>query len=159
MLKKHLTNECGLSLVEVLAASVLLMIVLISFFSFFISSKNIVVESKKTVTATYSAQSEMEAVYKQVQNTTNITSTMQGLGYTASCSQGQSVKFLKKLSSQQHSFVMTKITPTQGQSNNLVNILISIYDSNKVTITDPCASISNTPTSEMEKIVKEGGSI
>lgn len=157
MIKKYLFNTRGLSLVEVLAASVLLMIVLISFFSFFISGKNIDIESKKTVTATYSAQSEMEAIYKEIQNSSNLPATMNSLGYTSSCVSGQSKKFLKK-SSKKKSLVVAKITPTKEQTNNLVNIFISVYDSNKVTITDPCATIAHTPISEMENIVKVGGS-
>lgn len=155
MLKKHLINEEGLSLVETLAASVLLIIVLLSFISFFNTSKHTGVESKKTVSATYTTQTEMESIYTKIQSTSTSTQSamMQNLGYTNSCTVAQSTNYLKK-STQPKGTIITKLTPNSKQAN-LVNILVSIYD---VDITNPCTTISTQPTSQMENIVKAGGS-
>lgn len=156
MCNKYLkNNEEGLSLVETLAATVLLIIVLLSFISFFNTSKQTSVESKKTVSATFTTQSEMELIYKKIQNTSTSTqgNMMQKLGYTNSCTVAQSSSYLKK-STQPKGVMITKITPNAQQAN-LVNILISTYD---VDITNPCTTIKELPTSQMENIVKAGGS-
>lgn len=58
-----LKEECGISLVEVVASLVLITIILISFFSFFIQSKKTHVTSESIVDATYMAQKEMEELY------------------------------------------------------------------------------------------------
>lgn len=156
MIKKQLINEQGLSLVEVIAASGLIIIVLISFFSFFISSKNTNIESKNTVSTTYIAQNEMENIYKQIQNTTNQESMMiEILKYSQPCIDGSSKKYLKT-STKQHAVIVTKITPNIAQTN-LVNILISIYDIKDVPISNACAAIPHQPKSQMENIVKAGG--
>ncbi len=60
---KQLTNNKGLTLIEVIAAMALLSIILISFFGFFIQSKKTNVSSESIHDAAYLAQVEMEKMY------------------------------------------------------------------------------------------------
>lgn len=65
-------KEDGFTLVEILAAFVLLMIVLTSFASLFLSSKATNESSKKTVTATYTAQNIMEDITNRIKSTNDL---------------------------------------------------------------------------------------
>lgn len=56
-------NEKGFTLIEIVAATLLLSIILIGFFSLFISSKKISIASEEIVDATYITQQIMEEVY------------------------------------------------------------------------------------------------
>lgn len=58
-----LKEERGISLLEVVASVVLIMIILLSFFSFFVQSKKTHVASESIVEATYIAQQDMEEIY------------------------------------------------------------------------------------------------
>ncbi|WP_397539477.1 hypothetical protein [Rummeliibacillus pycnus] len=57
-------NEKGATLVEVIASFVILVILLISFFTLFIQTKQTTKSSAQVVDATYLAQTEMEEIYK-----------------------------------------------------------------------------------------------
>lgn len=65
-------KEDGFTLIEILAAFVLLMIVLTSFASLFLSSKATNESSKKTVTATYTAQNIMEDITNRIKSTNDL---------------------------------------------------------------------------------------
>lgn len=64
-----LKEEHGISLVEVVASIVLIMIILISFFGLLIQSNRLEKTSEKIVDATYLAQMEMENIYQISRNT------------------------------------------------------------------------------------------
>lgn len=66
------SSENGFTLVEILATFVLLMIVLTSFASLFLSSKTTNESSKKTVTATYTAQNIMEDITNRIKSTNEL---------------------------------------------------------------------------------------
>ncbi|HWI47505.1 MAG TPA: type II secretion system protein [Rummeliibacillus sp.] len=57
-------NEKGATLVEVIASFVILVILLVSFFTLFIQTKQTTKSSAQIVDATYLAQTEMEEIYK-----------------------------------------------------------------------------------------------
>lgn len=160
MIKKTLRNEQGLSLVEVIAASVLLIIVLISFISFFITSKNTDVSSKNTVSATYTAQMEMENIYKKISTTTpDWTTMMTGFGYdtpTSPCINPTEQNYLKTLPNKKE-IIITKLTKDKP-SVGFVKILISVYDTKEVSLPTACTVTTKKPKSQMENIVKVGGS-
>ena len=64
-----LFNEKGATLVEVIASFVILVILLVSFFTLFIQTKQTTKSSAQIVDATYLAQTEMEKIYKFSRNT------------------------------------------------------------------------------------------
>ncbi|WP_053584185.1 hypothetical protein [Lysinibacillus contaminans] len=61
-------NESGISLIEVVASIVIISIILISFFSLFISTARTTKTSNDILDATYYAQQEMEKLYSLSQN-------------------------------------------------------------------------------------------
>ena len=63
VLKHILLDEDGVSLVEMIAAVLIVTVILFSFYSFFISSKKTNVQSDSISDATYLAQTEMENIY------------------------------------------------------------------------------------------------
>lgn len=58
-----LRNNKGFSLIEVIAALLIITIILLSFFSILIQTKKTEVRSNETVVATYIAQAAMEEIY------------------------------------------------------------------------------------------------
>ncbi len=64
-LKKIVHNEKGVTLVEVVASFVILVILLISFYTLFIQTAKTTKSSEDIVDATYIAQTEMEKIYKE----------------------------------------------------------------------------------------------
>ena len=58
-----LRNNKGFSLIEVIAALLIITIILLSFFSILIQTKKTEVRSNETVVATYIAQAVMEEIY------------------------------------------------------------------------------------------------
>lgn len=58
-----LKNNKGFSLIEVIAALLIITIILLSFFSLLIQTKKTEVRSNETVVATYIAQAVMEEIY------------------------------------------------------------------------------------------------
>ncbi|WP_042472150.1 type IV pilus modification PilV family protein [Bacillus ndiopicus] len=79
-MRKYLKNEQGMSLVEVVAALLIIGIVLISFFGLLIQSNKTTHKSNDIMDATYMAQKEMESLY----NTAGGASSYENLasGYT-----------------------------------------------------------------------------
>ncbi|MGE6367649.1 type IV pilus modification PilV family protein [Planococcus kocurii] len=61
-MKRLIQNEKGLTLVEVLASTVLITLILISFFTLFAQGAKINITSETIVDSTYLAQKEMESI-------------------------------------------------------------------------------------------------
>ncbi|GEL05007.1 type IV pilus modification PilV family protein [Rummeliibacillus stabekisii] len=93
-IKKIIVNEKGVTLTEVIASFVILVIVLFSFFTLFVNTAKTTKSSERIVDATYVAQTEMEKVYNASTNGVLNVATLtkptdptnpedSGLGYTA----------------------------------------------------------------------------
>ena len=65
MKKTSLINQdCGLTLIEVIASIVLISMILLSFMGMFLQSSKTITTSDDIINATYIAQKEMESIYK-----------------------------------------------------------------------------------------------
>lgn len=150
-------NEKGFSLVEVIAAFVLISIILISFFTLFFKGRETTVESKKTVDATYTAQQEMESIYAEVQqkNKTgsasmeNILSTLH-YHQMKSCTNPPTI--YTNDTKYKNEVVVVEVFKNE-KIDTLRNIMVSVYDQKKVT--DPCQPKVN-PKAQMENIMRAG---
>lgn len=147
-------NEKGFSLVEVMAAFVLISIILISFFTLFFKGRETTVESKKTIDATYTAQQEMESIYattKQVSNASmkNILSTLQ---YQMKSCTNPSKTIYTNDTKYKNEVVVVEVFKN-AKIDTLRNVMVSVYDQKKVT--DPCQSKVN-PKAQMENIMRAG---
>ncbi|MEN0587678.1 type IV pilus modification PilV family protein [Kurthia gibsonii] len=150
-------NEKGFSLVEVIAAFVLISIILISFFTLFFKGRETTVESKKTVDATYTAQQEMESIYAEVQqkNKTgsasmeNILSTLH-YHQMKSCTNPPTIYTNDR--KYKNEVVVVEVFKNE-KIGTLRNVMVSVYDKRKVV--DPCQPKVN-PKAQMENIMRAG---
>lgn len=150
-------NEKGFSLVEVIAAFVLISIILISFFTLFFKGRETTVESKKTVDATYTAQQEMESIYAEVQqkNKTgsasmeNILSTLH-YRQMKSCTNPPTI--YTNDTKYKNEVVVVEVFKNE-KIGTLRNVMVSVYDQKKVT--NPCQPKVN-PKAQMENIMRAG---
>lgn len=150
-------NEKGFSLVEVIAAFVLISIILISFFTLFFKGRETTVESKKTVDATYTAQQEMESIYAEVQqkNKTgsasmeNILSTLH-YHQMKSCTNPPTIYTNDR--KYKNEVVVVEVFENE-KIGTLRNVMVSVYDKRKVV--DPCQPKVN-PKAQMENIMRAG---
>ena len=149
-------NEKGFSLVEVIAAFVLISIVLISFFTLFFKGRETTVESKKTVDATYTAQQEMESIYATTkQATTEIPAKMKdvltSLQYQMkSCTNPPKTIYTNE-TKYKNEVVVVEVF--ENPKPTLRNVMVSVYDKRKVV--DPCQPKVN-PKAQMENIMRAG---
>ncbi|MEK4384458.1 hypothetical protein MKZ25_01430 [Solibacillus sp. FSL W7-1464] len=132
-----LKEECGISLVEVVASLVLITIILISFFSFFIQSKKTHVTSESIVDATYMAQKEMEELYGFISasslewlidpNNTQVTLNNMEFIYdpTDTACKNKCKKFLS-VSNEEH-YVQLAVN---NKYHNLVNVIVNVPKEN-----------------------------
>lgn len=149
-------NEKGFSLVEVIAAFVLISIILISFFTLFFKGRETTVESKKTVDATYTAQQEMESIYAEVQqkNKTgsasmeNILSTLH-YHQMKSCTNPPTIY----TNDRKYKNEVVVVEVFSNPKSTLRNVMVSVYDQKKVI--DPCRPKVN-PKAQMENIMRAG---
>lgn len=146
-------NEKGFSLVEVMAAFVLISIILISFFTLFFKGRETTVESKKTIDATYTAQQEMESIYattKQASNASmkNILSTLQ---YQMKSCTNPSKTIYTNNTKYKNEVVVVEVF--SNPKSTLRNVMVSVYDKRKVV--DPCQPKVN-PKAQMENIMRAG---
>lgn len=86
------SNEKGFTLIEVLASFVILVILLTTFFTFFIQTAKTGKSSENIVDATYIAQSEMEKAYAVSKKESNQEKALKSLGYTL---EANGVEFIK----------------------------------------------------------------
>ena len=116
-------KEKGLTLVEVLASIVIILIILIFFLSIFIQTAKTNETSEKIVDATYIAQTEMERFY----------------GYSKTVEKSNRVNILKDVEGYTYEFVDSKevykinrdsyeIVVTLNDNEDLTNILIEVFD-------------------------------
>lgn len=146
-------NEKGFSLVEVIAAFVLISIILISFFTLFFKGRETTVESKKTVDATYTAQQEMESIYVTTKQATNpnMKSILPTLQYQMkSCTNPPKTIYTNE-TKYKNEVVVVEVF--ENPKPTLRNVMVSVYDQRKVT--DPCQPKVN-PKAQMENIMRAG---
>ena len=147
-------NEKGFSLVEVMAAFVLISIILISFFTLFFKGRETTVESKKTVDATYTAQQEMESIYAEVQQKNKTGSaSMENILSTLHYHQMKSCTPDKTIYTKYKNEVVVVEVFENSKEKALRNVMVSVYDQKKVT--DPCQPKVN-PKAQMENIMRAG---
>ena len=148
-------NEKGFSLVEVIAAFVLISIILISFFTLFFKGRETTVESKKTVDATYTAQQEMESIYAEVQqkNKTGSASMRNILPNNKLQYKRTSCTPDKTIYTKYKNEVVVVEVFENSKEKTLRNVMVSVYDQKKVT--DPCQSKVN-PKAQMENNMRAG---
>lgn len=153
-------NEKGFSLVEVMAAFVLISIILISFFTLFFKGRETTVESKKTIDATYTAQQEMESIYARTkQETTETPAKMEdvltSLGYQMkSCTNLDKTIYTKYKNDTKYKNEVVVVEVFKNEKiDTLRNIMVSVYDKRKVV--DPCQPKVN-PKAQMENIMRAG---
>ena len=143
-------NEKGFSLVEVIAAFVLISIILISFFTLFFKGRETTVESKKTVDATYTAQQEMESIYATTKQASNASmkTILPTLQYQmTSCTNSAKTIYTKY----KNEVVVVEVF--SNPKSTLRNVMVSVYDQKKVT--NPCQPKVN-PKAQMENIMRAG---
>lgn len=156
-------NEKGFSLVEVIAAFVLISIILISFFTLFFKGRETTVESKKTVDATYAAQQEMESIYAEVQqkNKTgsasmeNILSTLH-YHQMKSCTNPPKTIYTNDTNDTKYKYKNEVVIVEVFENEKIAtlrNVMVSVYDQKKVI--DPCRPKVN-PKAQMENIMRAG---
>lgn len=153
-------NEKGFSLVEVMAAFVLISIILISFFTLFFKGRETTVESKETVDATYTAQQEMESIYATTKQATTetpakMTDVLTSLGYEMkSCINLDKTIFTKYTNDTKYTNEVVVVEVFENEKiETLRNVMVSVYDQKKVT--DPCQPKVN-PKAQMENIMRAG---
>ncbi|WP_338838029.1 type II secretion system protein [Kurthia gibsonii] len=149
-------NEKGFSLVEVMAAFVLISIILISFFTLFFKGRETTVESKKTVDATYTAQQEMESIYAEVQQenktgSASMDNILLKLEYKiTSCTNPPKTIYVNKYKNE----VVVVEVFEKSKEKTLRNVMVSVYDQKKVT--DPPCQPKVNPKAQMENIMRAG---
>ncbi len=123
-------NERGATLVEVIASFVILVILLVSFFTFFIQTKQTTKNSEEIVDATYIAQTEMEKIYKFSKNTGLSQEIItQNLGFQPEALNANNSKNFKKTISNSQ-IIILKLADNKNIdgtiNNNLMNVIIEI---------------------------------
>ena len=153
-------NEKGFSLVEVVAAFVLISIILISFFTLFFKGRETTVESKKTVDATYTAQQEMESIYATTKQATTETpakmeDVLTSLGYQMkSCTNLDKTIYTKYKNDTKYKNEVVVVEVFPNPKHTLRNVMVSVYDQKKVT--DPPCQPKVNPKAQMENIMRAG---
>lgn len=147
-------NEKGFSLVEVMAAFVLISIILISFFTLFFKGRETTVESKKTVDATYTAQQEMESIYAEVQQENKTGSaSMENILSTLHYHRCTNPPTIYTNDTKYKNEVVVVEVFKNEKIGTLRNIMVSVYDKRKVV--DSCQPKVN-PKAQMENIMRAG---
>ena len=119
-----LNSESGFSLIEILAAIVLLALLVGPFLTMFVQSAKNNQITQNVDDATYSANSEMEALYQKVSQASRKTDFSLGASYNpTTCSEG--VCFTKQLTNH---FIYIQLKPdTIGPS--LEDVSVKVYKS------------------------------
>lgn len=132
-LKKQL-NTSGYTLLEVIASTIILSVILLSFYALIISTMKTTKTSETIIDYTYLAQIEMENLYEKSTTPSNskienVKTNIQSLGFTYSHDEnGYSI--FKKNVLNQNSYILLKIK-NHDEYDNLYNVIIKIYDQNK----------------------------
>ena len=146
-------NESGFSLVEVLASTILITIILLSFFTLFINSAKTTKTSESIVDFTYLAQKEMENVYEKSSLSTSTKwddikndIANSNLGYTY-LEDRNGYTIFKKTVVDVNGYVLLKIKMHENTKYDyLTKTIIEVYDAEK-----------NILKAQMETILSWGG--
>ena len=129
-------NQSGFSLLEVLASTILITIILLSFFTFFINSAKTTKTSESIVDFTYLAQKEMENAYEKssLSTSTNwegIKNDIDNLGYTY-LEERNGYSIFKKTAVDVNGYVLLKIKMHEPIKYDLLTkTIIEVYDAEK----------------------------
>lgn len=122
-IKKIIVNENGVTLVEVIASFVLLIIILFSFFTLFIQTAKTTKSSERIVDATYVAQTEMEKLYEEGTLTRNI--IVKNLNFIP---ESTSTTTFQKTTN--NYLVILKLKP--NKDSELKNVVLEVTKRNKI---------------------------
>lgn len=125
-----LKSQSGLSLVEVVASIVILMMIVLSFFGLLIQSNKTGNSSEQIIDATFLAQREMEKMYDYFSTTTQ-SNWQSSFPYTKDTvnSSGTTSIFGPETLANTKNNEMIKVTVQELVSDNLVKVKIEIFDS------------------------------
>ena len=129
-------NECGVSLVEVLASTVLIAILLLSFFTILISSAKTTKMSETIIDYTYLAQKEMENAYEKSATSTSsnwedVKKNVTSLGYTY-LEEKTGYTIFKKTMAEENVYVLLKIKMHERTKyEHLTKVIIEVYEAEK----------------------------
>jgi prepilin-type N-terminal cleavage/methylation domain-containing protein len=124
-LSSHLSSEKGVSLVEILAAMVILSIIIVTVLTMFVQSSRTNSISKNIMDATYIAESHMEEIYNIVIASTtydNASTAIVSKGYTLVTKTTINAFYEKSVT--EH-YVSVELVPTSGTS--LVKVRVKVY--------------------------------
>lgn len=128
-------NEKGATLVEVIASFVIVVILLLSFFTLFIQTKQTTNSSAQIVDATYLAQTEMEEIYKFSNNTgLNRDIIEHNLGFEPENPSEPNPKSFKKPYSK--SLISLRVADNKNidgsVNNDLMNVIVEVKEDNVI---------------------------
>ena len=148
--KQSKLNQSGFSLLEVLASTVLITILLLSFYTILISSAKTARTAETIIDYTYLAQKEMENIYEKSDNSpannwTDIKNRISSLGYVY-IEERNGYTIFKKTLINENVYILLKIKMHDPTTyTDLTNVIIDVYDAE-----------NNILKSEMETILVWG---
>lgn len=134
--KQPKLNQSGVSLLEVLASTILITILLLSFYTMLISSAKTTKTAETIIDYTYLAQKEMENIYEtsgtsSASDWTDIKNRISSLGYVY-LEESNGYTIFKKTMIKENVYILIKIKmhdPTKYTA--LTNVIIEVYDAEK----------------------------
>lgn len=129
-------NQSGFSLLEVLTSTILIAILLLSFFTILISSAKTTKTAETIIDYTYLAQKEMENAYeKSVTSSSsdweNIKKDVLSLGYVY-IEEKNGYTIFKKTMIKENVYIVLKIKKHEPiKYDHLTNVIIEVYDAEK----------------------------
>ncbi|MGX9135427.1 type IV pilus modification PilV family protein [Rummeliibacillus sp. JY-2-4R] len=133
ILKKTMQNEKGVTLVEVVASFVILVILLVSFYTLFIQTKQTTKSSAEIVNATYIAQTEMENAYQiSLRRKNNAFSNQDSFINSLSNSYPEEINasMLKEYRKTKDQFIIEMKLENRTEQPYLMNIVIEVKSNN-----------------------------
>jgi len=127
ILKNFLADEKGVTLIEVIASFVLLVIAIFSFYNLFIQTAKTTKSSESIVDATYIAQSEIENIYNESKVNGLDIASLNKLGYITDIN--STALFSKTITLKQNNTFNVTLT-IKNQNTPLKNVIIRVI-SNK----------------------------
>ncbi|MDN7227021.1 hypothetical protein QWY15_06880 [Planococcus sp. N064] len=134
-MKKYIKNNNGLTLVELLASTVLIMLILSTFLMMFAQSAKTNVASETIVDSTYTAQTEMEKIYGLSKKITPINklSAFPSAGYgtpkNLAIGGMDWIEFTKKISSSNETIKIR--LESKAADVKMTRIIIEVYEGTK----------------------------
>jgi prepilin-type N-terminal cleavage/methylation domain-containing protein len=125
VLSSYFSSEKGVSLVELLAAIVILSIIIVTLLTMFVQSSRTNSFSKNIMDATYVAETHMEEIYNVVIASTtydNASATIVSKGYTLESKTTVNAFYGKSVTGH---YVSIELVPTSG--NSLVKVRVKVY--------------------------------